>query len=276
MLIWVKEKNIFIQNIQVKNINDFVKIDYFNFNIMNNNLVFNKDILGILYDQLEDDVDFLLFIKKNNIKVKEGIKWENLNWSSICETEKLSEEFMNEFSEYLEWNTIVVHQKLSEVFIYRYENELDWTLISEYQKLSEVFMSENCEDLDWFKLGYAQKMSDEFIIKHQEDIDWEALLDSVSIFKRKPFSENVLRECSIYLDETCWESLTDEIWELSEYFIREFFNNFDIDLLSNSLCFNGNVSISFIEENYYRLNMDVVIEHCDDLSIGFLERYYNY
>ena len=162
-------------------------------------LVFNKDILGIMFDNLVDDVEFLLFIKINNIKVKEGIKWGNLNWASICENNQLSVEFIDEFSDYLEWNAIVTHQRLSEELILKYGDVIDWRLVSGSQILSEEFITENSEDLDWTELCYRQIMSDDFIIEQQNNIDWVSLLDSCAIGCRKPLSENVLLECNKHL-----------------------------------------------------------------------------
>ena len=236
-------------------------------------LVFNKDILGVLYDHLEDDVNFLLFVKQNNIKVKEGIKWRELNWCSISERLYLSEEFMEEFSEYLEWNAIAVRQKLTERFIYKYGNELDWGLISQYQTLSEKFMSNNSEDLNWASLCYNQKMSDDFIIKHQKDIDWEALLDSIASYSRNPLSEKVLKICYIYFDETCWESLIEKNnWELTEDFLRTFFQYFDTDLLSHYVCYND-ISEDFIEEYKDELSMYIILNSHHDLSDEFIRRH---
>ena len=155
------------------------------------NLVFNKDILGILFDDLENDVNFLLFIKQNNIKVKEGIKWGQLNWASICENNVLTTEFIDEFADYIQWNAVLFHQQVSEDIIFKYGNEMDWSVISEHQFLSEEFMNENEEDLDWNLLCYKQEMSTDFIRKHQQDLDWEALLDSCALGIRKPLDNGM-------------------------------------------------------------------------------------
>ena len=206
-------------------------------------LVFNKDILGIMFDNLVDDVEFLLFIKINNIKVKEGIKWGNLNWASICENNQLSVEFIDEFSDYLEWNAIVTHQHLSEELILKYGDVIDWRLVSGSQTLSEEFITENSEDLDWCEMGYKQNMSEDFIIEQQDNIHWISLLDSCAMGFRTPLSENVLTECFSNLNEECWEYIFEDAeCDLTEEFILNYISNVGDDLfngenLSYHICF---------------------------------------
>ena len=242
-------------------------------------LVFNKDILGILFDNLEDDTEFLLFVKQNNIKIKEGIKWETLNWCSICENNQLSVEFIDEFSEYLEWNAVLTHQTLSEELILKYGDELDWLLVSQCQTLSETFMAENSEDLDWHELCYHQDMSDEFIIGHQNDIHWVSLLDCCAMGNKTPLSENVLVQCFNQFDSDCFEYIfNDSECDLTEVFIKHYIINVnseitDIDDLSYHICNNGNISEEFIEQNMECLNMDIILSEHPELSDKFIEEH---
>jgi hypothetical protein len=58
-------------------------------------------------------------------KIREKIKnKEYINWSYICYSEKLSEEFIREFSDKVNWYYISWRHKLSEEFIIEFANEI--------------------------------------------------------------------------------------------------------------------------------------------------------
>ncbi|HNW67062.1 MAG TPA: hypothetical protein PKO10_07670, partial [Aliarcobacter cryaerophilus] len=65
-----------------------------------------------------------------------------VNWHNISIYQKLSEEFIKEFSDKVNWYNISIYQKLSEEFIKEFSDKVNWYYISEYQKLSESFIKE--------------------------------------------------------------------------------------------------------------------------------------
>ena len=65
---------------------------------------------------------------------------DQVNWKLIVEKDKLSDEFIDEFHQYLDWLRISVYQKLSEDIMNRYASQLNWYCISTWQNLSEEFI----------------------------------------------------------------------------------------------------------------------------------------
>src|SRR3712207_8652837 len=60
-----------------------------------------------------------------------------LNWGYICQTQKLSENFIRNHENKMVWNFVSKYQTLTEKFINDYQNELNWDNVSKYQNLSE-------------------------------------------------------------------------------------------------------------------------------------------
>jgi hypothetical protein len=61
----------------------------------------------------------------------------------------LSEEFLEQFKDYINWRRISVYQKLSESFIRKYKHKFDWKNIDKFQKLSSSFREEFKYKLDF-------------------------------------------------------------------------------------------------------------------------------
>ena len=71
------------------------------------------------------------------------------DWRIISYHQKLSEDFIREFSDKVNWNLISCHETLSESFIREFSDKVNWRCISKYQKLSEDFIREFSDKIDW-------------------------------------------------------------------------------------------------------------------------------
>ena len=67
---------------------------------------------------------------------------DNVDWTSICMHQILSESFIKEFKNYVDWDAIFVCQKLSENFIKEMKNYVNWAGIFDTQDSSESFKEE--------------------------------------------------------------------------------------------------------------------------------------
>ena len=63
-------------------------------------------------------------------------------WVDISAEQKLSEDFIREFKDYVSWFCISINQKLSEDFIREFKDYVDWGRILCHQSLSEDFIKE--------------------------------------------------------------------------------------------------------------------------------------
>ena len=139
----------------------------------------NYDTLGIIYDFLLDDFNFLYFLKINNLRPKnKDIIWENLNWNTI-NSKDLPNDFIREFHNYLNWNILTSENLDNEEFIREFPDNIVWDLISSKmifnEKYSYKFFEDFKEKLDWDKITQWRNMAEDFIIKFEEDLNWNTL-----------------------------------------------------------------------------------------------------
>ena len=86
-------------------------------------------------------------IKQYGLKCAPEIfpKCDNINWGDLSKNVFLSEDFMQQFSNYLNWEIISYYQKMSEEFMIRNKNKINWdnAFRSQYitPKLLEMFSS---------------------------------------------------------------------------------------------------------------------------------------
>lgn len=80
----------------------------------------------------------------------------------------LSEEFIEEFQDYLNWNYISAYQKLTCEFISRFANKVNWSIILKYYlEFDEEFIRNHIhffdkEAIDTLKIYWNKRLSDEF------------------------------------------------------------------------------------------------------------------
>ncbi|NCC71448.1 ATP-binding protein [bacterium] len=87
--------------------------------------------------------------KKVNIDNRQHKKlFCQISWWRISEFQKLSEDFIREYKDYLDWYHISCCQTLSEEFIIEFEDKVHWNCISRYQKLSNQFIRNNIDQLN--------------------------------------------------------------------------------------------------------------------------------
>ena len=91
-----------------------------------------------------------------------------VDWFYISIYQKLSEGFIEKYSDKFIWHYISAYQTLSEEFIEKHYNKVDWDKISINQKLSEEFIEKYCDNVDWYCISKYQTLSEEFRQKHRD------------------------------------------------------------------------------------------------------------
>src|SRR5574343_1752697 len=135
--------------------NPFDCLGYYD-NIKGNKRLFLVEALGEVITEDNKSVT-------NKIKIIKEIK----------DIEKFFDENMKNFEVYLSY--ISIFQKLSEEFIEKYSDKINWHHISEFQKLSEKFIEKHCNKVNWWYISQYQKLSEEFIEKHFDNVDWKCI-----------------------------------------------------------------------------------------------------
>ena len=112
--------------------------------------------------------------KKEAEEIKKAFEYDFLGktWSDISRCQKLSEEFIEKYSDRVDWDYISAYQKLSENFIEEHVDKVNWNCISKYQKLSEEFIEEHVDEVNWYCISKYQKLSEEFIEEHVDEVNW--------------------------------------------------------------------------------------------------------
>ena len=127
---------------------------------------------------------------------------------------------------YMKWQDMYL-EKLSEDFIIKYMNFLDIKLISHYQKLSEDFIRKYSDLVDWRNISYFQKLSENFIEEFKDRVDWR------EISSRQTLSEDFIRKFQDKIQQSrSWSEIT-QYQNLSEEFMDEFQNKLDWEKLSD-------------------------------------------
>ena len=207
---------------------------------------------------------------------------ENLNklnvedWKYISLAQKLSEDFIREFSEKLDWENISCKQELSESFICEFKNNVNWGCISQNQKLSESFIIEFKDKVNWNYISQSQKLSEPFIIEFKDKVNWnyiskyQKLVESfIREFKGKvnwyyisqyqKLSESFIGE---FQDKIDWYCISVN-QKLSEFFIKKFQNK----VRWNCISCTQPMSLNFIKEFKNKINIEAQLKnHHNKLS----------
>jgi len=146
---------------------------------MDNDIILDKDSFGILADFLDDDLQFLLFLKTFDIRPKDKeIDWDTLDWENISRQE-LTVDFIREFKEYLNWDIITNFFLSSEVFIREFQDKVVWDTISSKMKFRNDydydFFEEFSDRFNWIKISKWGNMDEHFVIKFEEYLDWNII-----------------------------------------------------------------------------------------------------
>jgi len=141
--------------------------------------------------------DYISKYQKLNEQFIEKYK-DYINWNYISEYQNLSEDFIQKHKDLVNWNYISKFQKLSEVFIQKHKDLVNWDFISKYQNLSEVFIEKHKDLVNWNYISKFQKLSEVFIQKHKDLVNWDY------ISKYQKLSNDFINKFKLKIDEDNW------------------------------------------------------------------------
>ena len=184
-----------------------------------------NELLGTNYKGLIERVQWVDI--STNQKLSEDFIREfkdYVDWYCISRSQKLSNEFIEEFKDYVYWGNISMYQKLSENFIRKFKDCVNWCCISSNQKLSEDFIREFKDYVDWFYISINQKLSESFIHEFKGKVYWHYISGNQKL------SESFIRE---FKDKVDWDCIS-ECQKLSNEFIEEFKDKLNIYAIKDS------------------------------------------
>jgi len=126
--------------------------------------------------------------------LRQDIVSDNLEKKGFNQLFKLSESFIDMFSEDIGWYLISKNIEISEDYIQKNLNKVNWAMISQFQNLSEEFIEKNLNKVSWSKISLGQKrLSENFIWKYKNKLN----INNVIIFN-KAISEEFKNKIKVY------------------------------------------------------------------------------
>lgn len=120
---------------------------------------------------------------------------KKFNWDEISADNILSEEFIEEFQDYVDWTHISLYQKLSEDFIIKFQDKVNWVNICLMQNLSENFIRNFKHKVFWHNIFRVQKLSKEFIIEFYDTF----VQYSESFLMNEKIDEDIKEDCKLFI-----------------------------------------------------------------------------
>ena len=153
-----------------------LKYDFFNkFKQLDSN------VIGIIFSCIADDLNFLLYLRENNIRpYYNPIKWNQIDFYHVSRAiERLDDIFILEFAEQLDWHVVTDIQIKKQKFLETYDNFIDFDVVSNKMKFDDTldynFFLKYKEKLDWTKIARWDYIAEDFIDIFHIELDWEVL-----------------------------------------------------------------------------------------------------
>ena len=146
--------------------------------------------------------------------------FSNLNRWWVCESQELSESFIDDYCYELLWEPISRFQKLSEILIRKYSNKVHWFFISQCQTMSEDFIREFQDEVVWSLISEYQVLSEPFIDEFKHKVNWYRI--SKNQVLSEPFIKKHKKSVSIkniLKNEKCYKLLSDNFYIENFHFI---------------------------------------------------------
>ncbi len=228
--------------------------------------------------------------KLSELFIRDYIEEVNWDFLSRYHIPVLSEDFIEEFGDYIIWSRVQpkllnpIYQVydyafLSEKIIRKFLPVLNWYKISAYAKVSEDFLEEFSENVHWpilFKYRFKE-LSEAFIAKHRHRLALEKEAKLYHLHPDAPVDAAHMEDfIRTFLENTPWENVFEarkgeSFVQYSESFLREFaprFNKKVWKLLAKS----QRLSVSFCEDFQQQLDWKVISRH-QKLSEAFIRTF---
>jgi len=168
------------------------------------------------------------------------------DWYSISQIEKLSEQFISKYADYVNWELISENQQLSEPFIERYQDRVYWNYISMFQTLSENFIEKYSDKVFWDLISKSQQLSESFIERFQNYVDWD------KISERQTLSEDFIEK---FQNKVNWDLISEY-----QYMSQEFIENHQDKINWDKAVYSQRLSKDFLDKHKDKINVELVEE----------------
>lgn len=220
--------------------------------------------------------------KEDLIKFKEYLdshpsKAKKISWDKIVQV-KLSDDFINIFSDYLNWKDISEYQDLSEEMIEKHANKVNWEYISRFQNLSEDFIRKHKNDVDWKKISYYQEnLSIPFIEEFINYLDLYGILvnSNLSLSEEfiKKYADKFFKSHDLQRRLFANQNISPELFE---YFLKNKYPILISSLIAYIIQNQNNISKEFIEKYNKDIDWKDICDQFHKLKEPFMRKFHEY
>jgi hypothetical protein len=183
----------------------------------------DRDSFSIIFNFLEDDIHFIYYCYKNNVKIRgEDIDFSkiNIDWNHVSDLE-LTIEMMKDLSSYLNWNIITsAYKENLEVIREFKDDKIQWDIICSKMRFCDndiftrddyAFCKEFADYLDWNKISRYSGMDELFIHNFADRLNWGTLssVQGLSEFLLDTYKEKIVWG-NTYTNRVLNKSLVDK------------------------------------------------------------------
>lgn len=144
-------------------------------------LLLDFNVIGIITSYINNNFDFLYFLKENNVKpYYKEIEWEQVKWDEVSNNiEKYDINIVEEFKDNFDWNTLTYKKMEDQEFLTKYSEYINFEIINQKMRFSYSieynFYETFHEKFDWIRLSRWADMAEDFIDLFHERLDWTIL-----------------------------------------------------------------------------------------------------
>lgn len=152
-------------------------------------------------------------------------KWcSYLNWTIVCEVQKLSIAFIIEMNRYVDWKVVCKNQRLDEGIIRQFIKYIDIDSVCQYQNLTETFMTKYAEVLNWKLISeYQLNLSEPFIRKFLDRLDIRTLCRTQHLSEElieDVLSNKTKTDFEFLFKKVFSERMSEEVIDFEKEFLR--------------------------------------------------------
>ncbi len=146
--------------------------------------ILDYDCISILFEYLEDSVDFFMFVVDNKTCPKLKFEKADLDWFYLTRLNFDNVKFVERYQDYVKWDLIKnlysknVLSRNCMKFIKHFRDRLDWKAISSNWGYMTIHFIDTFHDiLDWDSLSKYFLFDPDTLKKYSNKINWDILMN---------------------------------------------------------------------------------------------------
>jgi hypothetical protein len=206
----------------------------------------NCDITEEFFEKHFDELvtssdDIYLYVKLSEPFLEKCIPyWDNFVWSNVSASQKLSESFIEKYSDKVDWERIFSCQDLSIPFIEKWYR----IIIDNIQNYQSGIYKLDARML-WNNILAVQNLDSAFVKKYFDKIDWNIISGSITL--------EIARDYKDYINWNLVSSYGRR--DFSEEFADEFADKLNLSLL----CESNKFSEAFLEKHIKNIKINNIL-----------------